>query len=266
MIELHHFAFSTCSQKVRLGFAEKGLDFESREVDLLAGEQHRPDYVKLNPNHVVPTLVHDGFVVIESTLILHYLDDAFPERPLRRPDARGRYEDGLWLKRIDEKLHPAAPTVTYAIGPRPGILALPEAEREAKLTAIPDPEERAARRSVIERGVRAPEFRRDLGVFLDTLDAMQAELDGRSWLSGERPGLADVSALPYVLRMMHLSMDPLVEARPAVARWLAAWQERPSYATAVEAWAPAPAVGMLRNNGAEVWPEVERLASAPREA
>ena len=68
-MELYHFGFSTCSQKVRLVLAEKGLDFESHEVNLISGEQHNPEYVKLNPHHVVPTLVDQGQVLIESTLI-----------------------------------------------------------------------------------------------------------------------------------------------------------------------------------------------------
>ena len=89
-LELYHNALSTCSQKVRLVLAEKGLDFESHPVDLAGGEQHAPDYVKMNPNHVVPTLVHDGRVLIESSLINEYLDEAFPERPLRPADA------GFW--------------------------------------------------------------------------------------------------------------------------------------------------------------------------
>jgi glutathione S-transferase len=265
-MDLYHFGFSTCSQKVRLGFAEKGLDFESHEVNLMTGEQHRPDYVKLNPHHVVPTLVHDGHVVIESTLILHYLDDVFPETALRRPDPLGRYEDGLWLKRFDEKVHEAAPTVTFAIGPRNLLLQQPEEEREANIAAIPDPEKRAERRSVIEHGVHAPEFGRDFGVFLDMLDDMDAALAARPWLSGEKPGLADVTAAPYVLRMSHLAMDPLIEARPGVARWFAAWQARPTWATAVTAWAPEPAVAMMRRNGAEVWAEVQRVAEATRGA
>jgi hypothetical protein len=70
MIELYHFGFSTCSQKVRLVLAEKGLGFESHEVNLMAGGQHDPAYVKLNPKHVVPTLVHDGRVFVESSLII----------------------------------------------------------------------------------------------------------------------------------------------------------------------------------------------------
>ena len=67
MIALYHNAASTCSQKVRLALAEKQLEYESRDVDLIGGAQHDPEYVKLNPYHVVPTLVHDGGVFIEST-------------------------------------------------------------------------------------------------------------------------------------------------------------------------------------------------------
>ncbi len=74
MLELYHNGLSSCSQKVRLVLAEKDIDFTSRDINLVAGEQHAPDYVKLNPNHVVPTLVHDGRVLIESSLIDEYLD------------------------------------------------------------------------------------------------------------------------------------------------------------------------------------------------
>lgn len=265
-MELYHYGFSTCSQKVRTVFAEKALDFESHEIDLIAGQQHRPDYVKLNPHHVVPTLVHDGRVFIESTLIIRYLDDAFPDTALRPADPLGRYEDDLWLKRIDEELHPAAPVVTFAVGPRNVLLQQPAEVREANIAAIPDPDHRAVRRSVIEHGVEAPEFGKALGVFLDLLDAMESALQGRPWLGGERPALADASMLPYVLRVEALAMDPLISApaRPRVADWLARWRARPSFPVAIDAWQPPAAVELLRRNGAEVWPDVERIASGVR--
>jgi glutathione S-transferase len=265
VIELYHFGFSTCSQKVRLVLAEKGLAFESREVNLMAGGQHDPEYVKLNPKHVVPTLVHNGRVLVESSLIIKYLDDAYPEPPMRPADAAGRYEVDSWLKRIDEVLHPAAPTVTFAIGPRNALLQQPVEVREANIAGIPDPVARATRRSVIEHGVRAPEFAGALCVFLDTLDAMETGLADRTWLSGDRFGLADASLLPYVLRLEHLAMDPLVDpsARPRVAAWLARVKALPSYATAVEAWAIPAAVEMMRSNGKQAWPEVEPLTRRP---
>ncbi|MBM4247618.1 MAG: glutathione S-transferase family protein [Deltaproteobacteria bacterium] len=242
---LHHNSMSSCSQKVRLVLAEKGLAFESREVDLISGQQHAPEYVALNPNHVVPTLVHDGHVLIESSLIDEYLADAFPEVALAPRD-------------------PAAGVLTYAIGARPVALLQPAEAREAAVAAIPDPARRAARRSVLEHGVAAPEFAGALAAFLDLIDAMEAKLAPGGWLSGDRFGLADAAALPYVLRLEHLAMTPLLEAsaRPRVADWLARVKARPSYATAVGAWLPAPLVDLFQKHGAAVWGEVEQVVSA----
>lgn len=264
MIELYHFGFSTCSQKVRLVLEEKGLGFESHEVNIIVGEQHNPTYVKLNPKHVVPTLVHDGQVLIESSLIIKYLDDAFPDPPMRPRGALGRYRVDSWLMFLDEKLHPAAPIVTFALGPRKALLEQPEEVREANLAGIPDPEARATRRSVIEHGVQAPEFAGALGVFTTALECMEAELAERDWLSGETFGLADATLLPYVLRLEHLALDPLIEAsaRPRVADWLGRVKALPSYARAVDAWVIPAVVEMMRAAGEEAWPEVEPLVRA----
>ena len=84
MLELYHNDMSTCSQKARLALAEKGLDWASHHMRLRAGDQHKPEYLALNPNGVVPTLVHDGAVIIESTVINEYLDDEFAAPALRR--------------------------------------------------------------------------------------------------------------------------------------------------------------------------------------
>src|SRR5579875_2563430 len=78
VLELYHATNSVCAQKVRLALAEKRLSAKEHLLTL-NGDQYDPAYLKLNPNGVVPTLVHDGHVVTESTIILYYLDDAFPE-------------------------------------------------------------------------------------------------------------------------------------------------------------------------------------------
>ena len=95
MIELYHADMSTCAQKVRLTLAEKGLPWESHLFNLRHRDQHDPDYLKLNPNGVVPTLVDRGTVIIESTVICEYLDDAYPEVPLRpsAPAERARRQE-----------------------------------------------------------------------------------------------------------------------------------------------------------------------------
>ena len=76
-IELYHTINSVCAQKVRIQLEEKGLPWTSKLMTL-RGDQFSPDYLKLNPNGVVPTLVHDGEPVIESSVILYYLEDCFP--------------------------------------------------------------------------------------------------------------------------------------------------------------------------------------------
>ncbi len=264
MLELYHNGFSTCSQKVRLVLAEKSLPFVSHEIDLLGGEQHDPAYVKLNPNHVVPTLVHDGTVLVESTLINEYLDEAFPDTPMRPADARGRHAVRLWTKFLDEKAQGAIAAVTFALGPRTLLLQQPAEVREANIAAIPDPKDRAVRRSVIEQGVQAPEFAGALRQMIAFLDRVEASLAPGEWLSGASFGLADAAALPYVLRLDHLAMIPLLsrDVRPALADWYGRVQSRPCYETAVAQWIPAVAVEFLRASGAAVWPEVGSLVAA----
>jgi glutathione S-transferase len=259
MLELYHASVSTCSQKVRLVLAEKGLEFTSHEVDLIGGGQHDPDYVKLNPGHVVPTLVDEGHLFVESTLINEYLDEAYPPFPMRPDDPAGRHAVRLWTRKIDA-LHPSCGVITFAIGPRTILLQQPEEIREANIAAIPDPVQRARRRSVIERGVEAPEFQGALHAHLDLLDAAEAALGRSSWLAGEAFGLADAATLPYLLRMEHLSMSPLIEDRPRLSNWLTRVRARDAYQTAIEAWLPGPVVDLFHRNGAAVWPEVERAA------
>jgi len=260
-LELWHNGLSTCSQKVRLVLAEKGLEFTSHEVNLVAGEQHAPEYVKLNKNHVVPTIAHDGHVLIESSLINEYLEEAFPDVALAPTAPAKRHAMRLWIKELDTKAHPATGVVTFAIGARPALQAQPNEVREANLSAIPDAARRAARRSVIEHGVKAPEFEGALGTLLDMLDAMEAALAADGWLSGDAFGLADAATLPYVLRLEHLAMSPLLSdaTRPRIAKWLASVKARPSFEVAVAAWVPDQILDLFRDQGQAVWADVEPL-------
>ena len=79
MLELYHSINSVCAQKVRIALHEKGLP-ATDHIMTLRGDQFEPAYLKLNPNGVVPTLIHDGELITESSLILYYIDDAFQSR------------------------------------------------------------------------------------------------------------------------------------------------------------------------------------------
>ena len=106
-LTLYNFPQSTCSQKVRLVLWEKRIPFEDRIVDHKTREHLKPDYLALNPNGVVPTLVHDGDVIIDSSVIIEYLDEAFPETPMSMPDLVGRAHLRKWLRYFEEVPTPA---------------------------------------------------------------------------------------------------------------------------------------------------------------
>jgi glutathione S-transferase len=114
MIELYHHGSSVCAAKVRFVLAEKDVAWTGHYVDILKGDQFDPSYLKLNAKAVVPTLVHDGVVVPESSVICEYLDEVFPVRPLRPADAPGRARMRLWTKAVDEDMHPACAEITFA--------------------------------------------------------------------------------------------------------------------------------------------------------
>ncbi len=259
MFTLYHNAASSCSQKVRWTFAEKNLEFESKEIDLLAGEQHADWYAAINPKCVVPSLVHGDQIVLESSLINLYLEDVAPGPALVPAAPAERYAMRKWVHRFDQEVHPVTPVLTFALGPRKLINAQPPEVREANIANIQDPVAREQRRSVLDHGVHAPQFKRALAVFIDLLDDMEATLQHGGWLAGDSISLADGTALPYALRTHNLGLDALVAARPAVADWLARMQARASYDTAVTQWLPAEIVELLRANGLEEWPTIEAM-------
>ena len=75
-IELYHTNWSICAQKVRLVIAEKGIEVIEHHIDLREREQQTPEYLKLNPNGYVPTLVHGGRAIIESSIIFSNFEAA----------------------------------------------------------------------------------------------------------------------------------------------------------------------------------------------
>jgi glutathione S-transferase len=259
-ITLHHDGPSTCSQKVRLVLAEKSLDYESHVVNLQVGEQHDPEYVKLNPNHVVPTLEHEGNVFIESALICEYLDDAFPQIPLKPTDAAGRHAMRTWTQRFDA-FHQHAGALTYAIGIGPMVLQQGPEAIAAQLDGMPDAAKREQKRVVIEQGVKAPSVAVAVHAVVRILDQMQFDLSSHAWLAGGDLSLADLAALPYVLRLDSLAMTPLLEARPEVAAWFTRMQARPSYEVAIKSQVPEMVIALLRKNGQAVWENVAALAN-----
>lgn len=267
MLVLYHYGTAVCAAKVRIVLSEKKLPWEGRTVILgLDGSkpkpgvltQHDPEYLKLNPNGVVPTLVHDGKVVIESTLINEYLDETFPEIPLRPSDAYGKVQMRLLTKRLDEGLHAAAGVLMNAVGYRHRYLNMDPADYERYLANVTDPEKREVKRQVIAQGAEAPAVVGALRKFQRLiLDIEQRLSSGSPWLLGESYTLADASYTPYMYRLETMQMSELWKPScPHVCDWYRRIKERPSFHEGVVAPAVAANLELLREKGKEIWPQL----------
>jgi glutathione S-transferase len=231
MLELHHNNMSTCSQKVRLVLRAKGLEPVEHHYNLRKGDQLDPAYLKLNPNGVVPTLVVDGRPVIESTLICEYLDEAYPEPPLRPADLIERAIMRRFAAIPDKGLHAACATVSSAIAFRHQHLALPPEELEAIIAATPDPARRERKRQTIEKGMAAPFAADAIRAYDGLLGRIEARLEETGdWLAGAAYSLAEACLVPYVVRLDHLTLGWLWDRRPRLTGWYEQIQARPDFA------------------------------------
>ncbi len=177
MIKLHTFHLSTNGRKVHMALEEAKAAYEIVAVNLMKGEQKNPEYLKLNPNGKVPTLVDDGVVMWESIAILLYLAEKFPAANLLPTAAADRARAFQWS--VWQPTTFGAPASTLFRQMR----FTPEGQRDQK---------------VIEQA-RA-EVTKNTEILADGLQ-------GRDYLAGTF-SIADMALMPYLYVLAELGMLP----------------------------------------------------------
>jgi glutathione S-transferase len=261
---LYHNDMSTCAQKVRLTLAEKGVQWEGKHLNLRARDQQQPDYLKLNPNAVVPTLVHDGVVVIESTVINEYVDDAFDGPALKPADAAGRARMRFWTKQLDEGLHADTGVISGCIAFRYQKLERGTAEVEALLANTPNPAKRERNRDILLKGTDSYLFRDSILRFDALLARMEETLSESPWLAGDTLSIADCAYAPYLTRLDHLQMQPMWAHRPHLADWYARVRARPGYQEALARWFNPKYLTLMEEKGKQEWPKIAAILEGPK--
>ncbi|MBX3531599.1 MAG: glutathione S-transferase family protein [Rhizobiaceae bacterium] len=230
MIELFHSPKSTCSQKVRLALAEKGLAYESRLIDLSKREQHTPEYLAINPNGVIPSLRHAGHAVRDSSVICEYLDEVFPIPPLMSSDARARAGVREWMRFIEEVPTAAirVPTANQMFAKVIGAMSEAEFEKWSQNVSV--------RRDLYLLVRRADFGDKDVREALAKLDMTIRRVDAAcaksAWIAGDSYSLADIGLLPTIVRMEDMGYAAMWSEMPNFSRWYMAAKERPSFKTA----------------------------------
>jgi glutathione S-transferase len=261
VLELYHNSMSTCSAKARIALGAKGLDWKSHELNLRKAETQRPDYLTLNPDGVVPTLIHDGEVIRESTVIIEYLDEAFPDPPLKPAAALGRARMRGWMVQVDESVHPVTGTLTWALSTATVMRALhTQAELEAYVEGLKVADKRVRRREILELGVRGPTVSEALKRMDRLVGDMEDQLEKTAWLVGDDFTLADIALAPYLTRMDMLGLGPILWGhRPRYTDWYRRLQQQHGYREGLTKWINEERRKQLQEGGAREHDAVHRL-------
>lgn len=231
MLELYHNTISTCSQKVRLCLAEKGLSYVNCHIEFRGNGHLSPEYLKINPNGVLPSLVHDGRPVIDSSVIMEYLDDVFPETSLTPADPVERARMRAWLRYFEEVPTVAVrfPSFNQVFLKFFGTLQEDEFSHEAEI--------RPLRKHFYQKMGRTGFSERDVMESIErirntTQRIDRAVADGGPWVMGEKLTLADLCVAPLMDRMDDLGHSAVWKDLPAFSGWLARIRARPSWPVA----------------------------------
>jgi glutathione S-transferase len=258
MIELYTHPMSPCAQKVRIVLAEKDLEWTAHHVSLPDKENLHPDYLKLNPLGVVPTLVHDGLPVIESSIICEYLEERFPEPSLKPADIYECARMRFWMKHVDNKLHPACGTLQWPMVMRPRLMEKAAEERQSLLDRIPEKPRRERQKRLVEFGLDAPDVADAVDTYRKTILDMEEVLRDRPWISGDRFSMSDVCLAPYFQTLWQFDWVAMYDDDcPRVSDWYQRCRDRASYASAVADDFPPELVADLQARGEGAWPRIE---------
>jgi len=267
VFELYHHGSSVCAAKVRFALAEKHVEWQGHYLDILKGDQFRPEYLKLNPKAVVPTLVHDGVVIVESTVICEYLDEVVPDPPLKPRTAAERAKMRLWTKAVDEDIHPACAELTFASCHRHIVHRLGPAGVAKFLDSTPQQSVTAQwhdrKKEIVRQGFDAPDISQPFLLYDRYLRKMEEALNDHIWLAGDTFSLADVGVAPYLNRLDMLGMLSMwLRRRPRLADWFGRVKARPTFHSSFLEWCPADLARDLKTFGTQSWPDVERILRA----
>jgi glutathione S-transferase len=228
MLELYHGGPGSNSLKVLLCLHEKQLEFTNHLMNISAFEQHEDWYLKINPDGQVPTLVHDGEVITESTVINEYLDQVFPEIPLRPENAVEQAHMRQFTKYVDEYFRPALSNRAWQQVIHNITDKLSPEELAAKMARIPREEKRDKWRMGAEQSFpqeQLDKWRRELG---DGVQKMEKALAKGPWLAGPQFSLADIAMFAMAVGVPRGYPDLMnEEVSPRAMDWHARMTARP---------------------------------------
>lgn len=236
-VHIFHFFLSSCSQKLRIFLNLKGIDWRPHPIDLSKNENLTEWYLGINPRGLLPVLVHDGTVHIESNDIITYLDRAFPKVKLIPEGHEGevaallQHEDelhmdlrGLSFRFVFAPPGPPKPPEALALYATAGTATVQGQDDRAKLDEQID-----FWKAYAEHGYTDEAARQSAQTFRRAFDELDQRLAGQPYLLGAELTVLDIAWFIYVNRLV-LAGYPLARLHPRLAAWFADLMARPEFA------------------------------------
>jgi len=229
-LELYYLkeADSVCSNRAVITLAEKGIeDWTPRYIKLLNEDHFQDDYLKMNPKAVVPTLIHDGKPVRESSIICDYIDELKSAPPLKPESLIECAYMREWIKTSDEVGFPGVAALNFVTRFRS---VVPIEKLESRWRKQPDLEKTLRQQSVIRDGMESEWVLRGLVGWDQIFGKMEDTLsDGRPWIMGNNLTLVETCYAPLIKVLDMIKwLDIWFEGRPLVAQWWENLGHRPS--------------------------------------
>ena len=221
-IHLLNYQFSACSMKTRIYLNLKNIPFKSHQINLSAGENFSQWFQGINPRSLVPVLIHDGDVHIESNDILQYLEGCFENNPLIPADKKMKVSE---LLSFEDNLHIDIRNITFRfMVPKllnKGKKAKPKSNDKATLNGEADPLDDANRsfwKEYEEFGIKDEDVTESLSKMNSALKNIDSILNGNEYILGSNLSVIDIAWFIYVTRIQHANY-PLQERHPNVYEW-----------------------------------------------
>lgn len=238
MIKLYHNDMSVCAQKVRLVLAYKEIKWQSKHLNLRAGEQFKPEFLKINPKAIIPVIAHNDNVITESNVICYYLEEVFNQKPLMPEDPVKRAELRVWLTRLDAGLHEQVAVISFCLAFRKQILMRYSTDEalEEFLANIPDPARATLMRDMVTNGTSSPRLTLAIHAYEKLIKDLGKALENNDWIMSTGISLVDFAFIPYIERLEQLQLNDLWSAYPQIDTWLARVRKTEAYKVAMVEW------------------------------
>jgi glutathione S-transferase len=258
MLTLYHDHNAVCCQKVELALFEKGVTYKDHIISLFRSEQYSTDYLKINPRGVVPALLHDGSILIESTVICEYVNETFDGPSLLPNNSVERAHARVWTKLVDDEIHQAGSTLSFCAMFRDRMLKMDKEEQEKRYRNVGNPIREDMYRSTVELGVGSPIAFCAIASYEMMIRDLELRLaDTNGWIAGGMYSLAEIGQTPYFARVEFLGLlDIWLANRPLVRKWWEKVKARRSYSAIILGPLTDNEIIEMKNSGEKIYDHV----------